>query len=202
MAATLPGLVVVATLFHVAAAALSPSEEKLALYTTPLRPDMDFRTWVLADDKCSWRGVDCDAQGYVVKLDMQHLDGSLPASFSAFKRLLELRLEYKALRGDMQLPTAWSSLQNLRSLRIPNSSVQGSIPSAWSALKNLRWLDLSGNNLAGTLPWNFGVLTSLLVLDVSKNDITVTPTKATMTTAPSLLYFAVPPAFRAVDPLP
>lgn len=29
---------------------------------------MDFRTWVLADDKCSWRGVDCDAQGYVVKL--------------------------------------------------------------------------------------------------------------------------------------
>mmetsp|Transcript_2518 Transcript_2518/g.6578 ORF Transcript_2518/g.6578 Transcript_2518/m.6578 type:complete len:157 (-) Transcript_2518:874-1344(-) len=119
MAATLPGLVVVATLFHVAAAALSPSEEKLALYTTPLRPDMDFRTWVLADDKCSWRGVDCDAQGYVVKLDMQHLDGSLPASFSAFKRLLELRLEYKALRGDMQLPTAWSSFQNLRSLYVP-----------------------------------------------------------------------------------
>mmetsp|Transcript_2522 Transcript_2522/g.6595 ORF Transcript_2522/g.6595 Transcript_2522/m.6595 type:complete len:133 (-) Transcript_2522:46-444(-) len=86
--------------------------------------------------------------------------------------------------------------------RIPNSSVQGSIPSAWSALKNLRWLDLSGNNLAGTLPWNFGVLTSLLVLDVSKNDITVTPNNATITTAPSLLYFAVPPACRTVDPLP
>jgi len=109
MAATLPGLVVVATLFHVAAAALSPSEEKLALYTTPLRPDMDFRTWVLADDKCSWRGVDCDAQGYVVKLDMQHLDGSLPASFSAFKRLLELCAQRSTLAHARHAPLANAS---------------------------------------------------------------------------------------------
>lgn len=150
--------------------------------------------WMSTDPFCTWKGIECNATGSVVTIDLgaNSLDGTL-SSF-LLENLLGLQLLHLAqnplLRGT--LPHITSQLPALKYLSVAECGFSGSIPTipapTLSALllnrnrfagsldalmlfplRSLQNIDVSSNMLSGTIPTAFGQLSLLEELVVASN---------------------------------
>ncbi|KAG6601688.1 MDIS1-interacting receptor like kinase 2, partial [Cucurbita argyrosperma subsp. sororia] len=100
---------------------------------------------------CQWKtSIICDASGSIIHI---FVDWKLPAGSTLHK-------------------LNFSSLPNLVSLYVFNSTLQGSIPPQIALLSYLTFLRLSRNYLTGHIPLEIGNLTNLLELHLDENVLT------------------------------
>ncbi|KAL6141579.1 hypothetical protein ACLB2K_059867 [Fragaria x ananassa] len=112
-------------------------------------PSPRLITWNSSIDCCSWLGVTCSTNGYVVGLDLSNefVSCNIDSSSSIFQ------------------------LQYLESLNLANNVFNGSkIPSAIGKLTNLRHLKLASGYFTGQIPLEIARLTRLVTLDLSRNN--------------------------------
>lgn len=123
------------------------------------------------DPACGWRGVMCDAEMHVVRLQLGGLKVakslSIPTPFFPFARLQALDLHDNRLRGS--LTAAWGDLRQLKHLDLSNNAYSGVLCSELGVLTQLTSLRLGNNSFIGVLGSELSQLTSLRELDVSNN---------------------------------
>ncbi len=105
-----------------------------------------------------WYGVETDASGRVVSLD---LGGMWDEEGSHWQR--------HGLAG--RIPPELGDLERLRSLVLAGNELQGEIPPELGDLAELTRLDLGGNGLTGEIPSELGELGRLTELDLSDNSL-------------------------------
>ncbi|XP_023731836.1 receptor protein-tyrosine kinase CEPR1 [Lactuca sativa] len=118
---------------------------------------------------CNYTGVNCDQQGYVVKIDIsaQGLFGHFPENICSFlPRLRSLYLGYNKIHGDF--PHSITNCSLLEQLNITHTNLTGTLPDL-SPMKSLKLLDLSSNFFTGAFPMSFINLTNLEVVNFNEN---------------------------------
>ncbi|KAM0997359.1 hypothetical protein ACFX2C_007253 [Malus domestica] len=129
-----------------------------------------------------------------VILDRNSLNGSVPSSLNNLTKLAELHLSNNQLTGTMpnltslnglnyvdmsnntfdatDVPTWFSTLQNLTTLMMENTGLQGEVPPALFSLSSLEMVLLRNNKINGLL--DIGTISSnrLQLIDLEKNFIT------------------------------
>ena len=167
-----------------AAITVGPNLELAALVA--LYEATDGPNWVNADNWLTdaplgdWYGVDTDADGRVVRLDLggewdsdanqwiRHgLAGSIPAEIGGLSRLTSLSLNHNNLTG--AIPPELGNLANLRLLILTANELSGPVPPDIGGLSNLTTLDLSENDLTGAIPPELGNLANLETLELGDN---------------------------------
>lgn len=146
------------------------------------------------DPACGWRGVVCDSEAHVVRLQLSGLkiakSLSIPTPFFPFARLQALVLADNRLRGS--LSAAWGDLRELRHLDISQNSYGGVMCSELGLLTALTSLKLANNSFIGVLGSELAKLTSLRELDVSNNRLRGTVPSALLARAGSLTLTLFP----------
>ncbi|XP_057811526.1 receptor like protein 22-like [Salvia miltiorrhiza] len=123
----------------------------------------------IEEDCCKWEGVECDAAGHVInlQLDYESLSGMVE-NLSTLSRLIyleRLNLAYNSLNGS--IPPSLFGLPLLQQLKLNNNNFSGEFPSL--TLSHLEELDLSNNRLEGPIPDSFFKLESLQLVSLSNN---------------------------------
>ena len=93
---------------------------------------------------CSFAGVECDAAGDVVKIDLDNKSGAgggtLPPA-SVLAGLRKLRTVWLGgLRLQGTLPRDWGTLRGLEDVRLANNELTGGVPPEWRAMGRLKTL--------------------------------------------------------------
>ncbi|KAH6787020.1 hypothetical protein C2S52_006572 [Perilla frutescens var. hirtella] len=128
--------------------------------------------WDQIKDCCKWEGVECDAAGHVIslQLDYEAISGGIENSpnLVSLKYLKKLNLAYNSLSGSM--PWSLFNLPSLEQLILSNNNFSGQVNEFPTLnLSNLVELDLSGNRLKGPIPDSFFNLERLEILSLSNN---------------------------------
>ncbi|XVF78108.1 hypothetical protein PTKIN_Ptkin14bG0102600 [Pterospermum kingtungense] len=99
--------------------------------------------WDLSTDCCSWKGVSCDAPGYVIGLDLSHknLSGTFYSIFN-LHHLQRLNLAGNNFNTTL-FQYEFDRIPNLTHLNLSNSCFYGQVPMEISYLTRLVSLDLS-----------------------------------------------------------
>ena len=130
----------------------------VALYEATDGPNwIDNTNWLTDAPLGEWYGVDTDASGRVVGLELQ---GRYDRDAGGHRS--------HGLSGS--IPPVVGQLANLERLWLQDNNLHGRIPSELGNLANLRWLNLRANALTGSIPPELGNLTELQELDLSVND--------------------------------
>ena len=168
----------------VTAAALADRDILVALYQATDGPNWNnSENWLTDAPLGEWYGVDTDASGRVVRLDVagrwdrtaerfvEHgLSGPIPPEIGNLTHLEELWLRVNDLTGP--IPAELGNLTSLTKLRLGLNDLTGPIPAEFGDLSNLTELNLFGNDLTGTIPTELGNLISLTELVLFGNDLT------------------------------
>ncbi|XP_042019472.1 receptor-like protein 7 [Salvia splendens] len=106
--------------------------------------------WNESDECCTWSGVQCDAFGYVVslQLDGEAIYGGIGNSSSLFrfKYLQKLNLAYNRFNFNVDpIPKGIGNLTYLTHLNLSRAGFGGQVPSELLSLKRLASLDISNN---------------------------------------------------------
>ncbi len=159
----------------------SEREALVALYEATDGPNWARRdNWLSDRPLDEWYGVDADASGRVVGLDLtavvvttvvgNGLRGPIPPELGKLARLEYLDLYGNDLTGP--IPLELSSLTHLRVLSLSNNRLTGEIPPELAKLVRLEGLVLYGNDLTGSIPVELVKLASLRHLNLSSNQLT------------------------------
>lgn len=175
-----------------------PDREALAA----LHAAADGPNWVNADNWLTdapleeWYGVETDAEGRVVQLDLgnnalsgvippeigdleameglvlwgNELSGRVPPELGELPNLATVHLEDNLLSG--AIPPELGDLPALEILGLGLNLLSGAIPPELGGLERLVALDLWGNDLSGRVPPELGGLSSLRYLDLDENSLT------------------------------
>ncbi|GLU06075.1 hypothetical protein SLE2022_231380 [Rubroshorea leprosula] len=130
----------------------------------------------------------------VIRFDNNSLSGSVPSTLDNLKNLKDLYLSYNNLNDSLPsligmsnlktldlsnnnfsafgIPTWFSSLQYLTTLKMENTQLQGQVPVYLFSIPNLQTVDLKGNQLNGTLDITKGLSSQLILIDLQNNNIT------------------------------
>lgn len=151
--------------------------------------------WMTDRPLAEWYGVETDADGNVVALDLSYngLSGSIPVRIGDLAHLRRLDLSYNPISGSIpgevgnlselrvlnlghtslsgSIPAEVGNLAGLQMLVLGNSSLSGSIPSEIGNLAELRNLHLQNNGLSGSIPPEVGDLAKLRVFDARANEL-------------------------------
>ena len=132
----------------------------------------DDENWLSGGPLGEWRGVETDAFGRVVRLDLgdrqdgetgervsHGLRGSIPPELGSLSGLTSLNLRGNALTGS--IPPQLGGLASLEELWLDGNRLEGPIPLELGNLTRLRDLRLRGNALAGQIPPELGNLAGL-----------------------------------------
>ena len=132
----------------------------------------DGGNWLGDGPLGEWRGVETDAFGRVVRLDLggrqdgetgewvsHGLRGPIPPELGRLSGLTSLNLRANALAGP--IPPELGNLAGLEELWLDGNRLEGPIPPELGNLARLRELSLSGNALAGPVPPELGALAGL-----------------------------------------
>ena len=156
-----------------------------ALYHATDGPNwVNNENWLTNAPLGEWYGVDTDASGRVVGLnlsgdwdsearkDVTHgLSGPIPRELGDLTSLRQLILHNNDLRGP--IPTELGNLANLEILGLAYNDLRGRIPPELGNLASLEFLSLSDNSLTGTIPRELGNLSELrLLLQLHDNQLT------------------------------
>ena len=153
----------------------------VALYEATDGPNwVDNTNWLTDAPLEDWYGVDTDADGRVVRLNLSGtwdddarefvphgLLGPIPPEVGGLTNLRQLHLGTNDLTGP--IPPELGSLANLRWLGLDLNNLSGPIPPELGDLANLWWLVLDRNNLSGPIPPELGGLASLELLNLGEN---------------------------------
>ena len=156
----------------------------IALYETTDGPNwLNSDNWLTDAPLGEWYGVDTDASGRVVRLDLvgmwdsensqqlRHgLSGAIPAELGGLANLEGLSLGNNELTGP--IPAELGGLANLEWLSLGNNELSGPIPAELGGLANLEWLSLGNNELSGPIPAELGGLANLERLSLVNNELT------------------------------
>ena len=161
----------------------------VALHAATAGPDWtDDENWLGDGPLEEWRGVETDAFGRVVRLDLggrrdgetgewvsHGLRGSIPPELGNLSGLTSLNLRANALEGP--IPPELGNLAGLEELWLDGNALEGPIPPELGSLAHLRDLSLRGNALAGPIPPELGNLAGLegLWLDGNRLDGPIPP---------------------------
>ena len=162
---------------------LNPDRATLvALYEATDGPSwVDAENWLTDAPLGEWYGVDTDAEGRVVRLDLagntdnwpevipHGLSGPIPPELGSLTHLTGLYLQVNQLSGP--IPPELGNLANLTRLGLGSNQLAGPIPAELGNLASLTRLALSGNQLAGPIPAELGNLASLTRLALSGNQL-------------------------------
>lgn len=144
----------------------------IALYNATAGEDWyESDRWLSDTPLGNWFGVETDADGRVVELDLNYnrLSGPLPPEIGDLTELRALYLNYNRLSGP--LPPEIADLAELRVLHLHYNRLSGTIPQEIGNLTRLRDLQLYRNGFSGTIPAVLGDLTELTDLDLSYNEL-------------------------------
>ncbi len=163
---------------------LSDREVLVALYETTDGPSWDNSgSWLTDAPLGDWYGVETDASGRVVVLDVSsnNLAGPIPTELGDLAALERLVLGRNDLAGP--IPPELGNLPSLQRLWLRQNDLTGPIPPALSGLASLRSLDVSENHHTGPIPTEIADLTNLVHLRVNGNDLTgpIPPELGTLT---------------------
>ena len=153
----------------------------VALYEATDGPNwIDSEGWLTDAPLGEWYGVETDASGRVVRLEIpgrwdseagssipHGLTGPIPPEVGNLSRLTKLDLHHNNLRGP--IPPALGSLANLQELDLGYNPLGGAIPPALGSLVNLHSLVLRYSLLEGPIPPELGNLANLEGLDLAAN---------------------------------
>ena len=152
----------------------------VALYGATNGPNWTSNeNWLTDAPLGEWYGVDTDASGRVVKLELNsQLFGTVPAalgypipgSLGRLRQLKALGLHDNALTGP--IPPELGGLTELNSLNLSNNALTGPIPAELGELRVLARLDLNDNNLTGPIPAELGELPTLDWMVLNNNELT------------------------------
>ena len=155
-----------------------------ALYRAADGPNWrDATNWLTDKPLGEWRGVDTDASGRVVRLDLAGppqltwgqpirnggLRGRIPSALGGLARLTHLNLGGNDLSGP--IPTALGGLAHLVELSLDDNALTGPVPPELGALTRLQVLNLSGNGLEGAIPPALSDLGRLTELKLARNPL-------------------------------
>ena len=155
----------------------------VALYEATDGPNwIDSANWRTDAPLGSWYGVETDAAGRVVGLDLSGvwdseagqptihgLSGVIPPELANLTSLAVLDLGYNLLGG--RVPAELGDLISLRRLVLRRNHLTGAIPPELGGLPRLETLDLFSNDLSGPIPAELGSLSRLRRLVLSSNDL-------------------------------
>ena len=155
-------------------AAISDRDILVALYNATGGPGW-YRSdhWLTDSPLGSWHGVSVDAEGRVVRLDLNSnsLVGSIPAELGKLSGLTLLNFNSSNLTGP--IPPELGALTNLRELSLYNTSIVGPIPPELGELVNLERLEIGHiHNLSGGIPAELGNLANLRYLGLFETRLT------------------------------
>ena len=155
----------------------------VALYHATNGPNwVDNENWLSDTPLDDWYGVDTDADGRVVRVNLggqwdtqngrwiRHgLKGAIPPELGSLAGLEGLWLYGNELSGT--IPPELGSLAGLQRLALSANQLSGAIPAELGNLTDLRSLNLSDNSLTGPIPPELGNLAKLTQLALSDNAI-------------------------------
>ena len=155
----------------------------IALYETTDGPNwLNSDNWLTDAPLGDWYGVDTDASGRVVRLDLvgmwdsensqpipHGLSGAIPAELGGLANLERLNLGRNQLSGP--IPAELGGLANLEGLSLGNNELTGPIPAKLGGLANLEGLWLYSNQLSGPIPADLGGLANLETLSLDRNQL-------------------------------
>ncbi|MDE3256620.1 MAG: dockerin type I domain-containing protein [Gemmatimonadota bacterium] len=153
----------------------------VALYNATDGPNwVDNTNWLTDAPLGEWYGVETDASGRVVELDLSGwwegseqigggLLGSIPPEIGNLANLERLDLSINSLLGT--IPPELGNLVNLKQLILEDNRLVGVAPPSLGRLANLARLDLRKNALTGAIPRELGNLTDLEILRLDENEL-------------------------------
>ncbi|CAI5478674.1 unnamed protein product [Closterium sp. Yama58-4] len=117
-------------------------------------------------------GLNCDADGNVIRLDLHGLGcvGSFSTSLSKLTALTMLDLSFNSITGS--IPDFISTLDKLQFLSLNYMPLTGSLPSGLANLRSLNYLGVSNAQLTGPIPAAFRNFKSLETLSLANNQLT------------------------------
>ena len=117
--------------------------------------------WATDAPLSQWYGVQVDATGQVVALDLAYnnLLGSMPEELGRLEGLSRLDLSHNRLYGE--IPEQIGQLKHLRTLSLAHNELSGALPTTIGALTELQYLALYHNRFSGLLPDSFANLKAL-----------------------------------------
>ena len=152
----------------------------MTLYETTDGPNwLNNENWLTDAPLRDWYGVDTDASGRVVRLDLSGtwegwiphgLSGSIPSVLGNLSNLTRLDLSLNHLTGP--IPPELGSLAHLEWLNLSNNGLTGPVPPELGNLADLELLGLADNKLTGRIPSELGSLTRLGQLFLAWNELT------------------------------
>ena len=151
---------------------LTDRDALAALYGTTGGPGWTNSSgWLTEAPLRRWYGVEVDAQGRVVGLDLGYngLSGPIPPELGGLSNLERLNLYSNQLSG--AIPPELGGLSNLGNLHLGWNALSGTIPPELGGLSNLRYLYLYSNDLSGAIPPELGGLSNLWQLNLDWNDL-------------------------------
>ena len=172
----------------------------VALYNATDGPNwLDNDNWLTDAPLGEWYGVDTDASGRVVALDLggtyrddgeyagPGLSGAIAPEIGALTRLVTLDLHSNDLSG--AIPPELGELANLTTLDLRWNDLTGEIPPELGDLAKLKVLRFYSNDLSGDIPPELGNLTSLTYLGLGLNGLTgrIPPTLGRLASLESLI---------------
>jgi len=126
----------------------------------PTDNDINLR-WVTGPNHCDWFGIECDASGKVISVDLNanKLKGAMPEALGDLGCLTTLNLDDNSIGGE--IPAAVTKLTALERLSLDANKIQGDIPSGLADMTKLTSIDLDYNALHVANDAAAGVATSL-----------------------------------------
>ncbi|KAL3353091.1 hypothetical protein AABB24_020867 [Solanum stoloniferum] len=137
-------------------------------------PSRSMLSWMLEENCCSWKGVECDNKtGHVITLDLhkQFLQGEFRNSLLGLPYLRHLDMSHIDFLGE-RIPEFISSFKDLEYLNLSKTNFRGMIPEHLGNLSRLQFLDLSGDFSlrVDNLEWIHSLF-SMKILDLSGVDM-------------------------------
>lgn len=130
--------------------------------------------WLTYTDECTWftssEAAPCNDNGMYERIDIQDLmlGGYLPTELSLLSNSLkQIVLDGNGLEGS--IPTTFSDLSNLESLRLRRNNLSGQINIDFGLISNLKYLELGKNQFTGRIPDDLMGLVSLTELHLDYN---------------------------------